>query len=75
VTDFADVTPTTPSEDAPKRSWDFWNYDDTPVTTFEGVVAQLGCDELVGAQIIANYPYPDAVPVEVMLGAQRVLRS
>lgn len=64
-----------PVEDQTKTTWDFWYTDGTQVTSFADVRDMLAVDDLTAATIVANYPYPAAVPVDVMLGAHRVLRS
>ena len=66
---------TTPGEDAPKATWDFWYTDGRMVESFDDVCSMLGVDAVGGAAIVMNYPYPEAVPIPVLMGAQRVLRS
>jgi hypothetical protein len=61
------------TEDFAKRTWDFWRADDSPVSTLEELSRILAISDTDAAALVMTYPFPDAVPLELMREAADVL--
>ena len=62
------------SEDWAKRTFDFYNADGTTANTIEEVGRQLAVDRRSVAIMVNNYPFPEAIPLELREECWRELR-
>jgi len=62
------------TEDWPKRTFDFWRTDTEQMDTIAEISDTLCQSHLDSAIMIANYPFPEAIPPRLMSEAQSLLR-